>query len=202
MLENFADLGLWLLGVVVMAAAIHYGFVRLYPYLAMRVVFKKGAKQLGINEIAHRKKPTARMRVVVRPSPDLVYSGCVFDLSKGPLQICAQLPGTYMSVSMYASNTDNFFSLNDREVESDQLNLLLVGPQKLPAALREQILQDPSAPLIVRSPSRKGIVLLRYFYDGSEAEAEQVEHIRRQTTVSPWRAYAPTPPVQNLSSES
>ena len=58
-------------------------------------------------------------RAIVRPSPDLLYAGCAFDLADGPLRIQATVPrDTYWSLSMFAANTDNFFVVNDRAAKS------------------------------------------------------------------------------------
>ena len=68
-------------------------------------------------------------RRVVMPSPDLLYATCRMDLSQGPLRIQAD-PKTprYWSIALYASNSDNFFVLNDRQANGQPVDLWLVGP--------------------------------------------------------------------------
>ncbi len=173
--EKISDIFFWCLLTAILTAIVHYAFVLAYPYLVMSVAIRRGTKMLGKNSITHKPKPTAEFRDVVRPSPDLIYSGCVFDVSEAPLRIQATLPGTYMSLSLYGNNTDNFFGINDLEIDGTRLELLLIGPKSL-------VVGDGSIP-IVRAPSNRGIMLFRYFVSDG-AEAEKVEAARRQTVLT------------------
>ena len=75
-------------------------------------------RNTGPNTFHHGRAPTHKSRQIVMPSPDLVYSSCVYDLAAGDLVIAGELPpeGHYWSLSLYAHNTDNYFVLNDREL--------------------------------------------------------------------------------------
>src|SRR5215207_9462863 len=92
---------------VAVAVATHILAVRRFPYLVMRIV-RRVVRQ-PVNELFHMPPTTAESRSVVRPSPDLLYSACVYDVSRHALRIRATLPGTYWSISFFANNTDNFF---------------------------------------------------------------------------------------------
>jgi uncharacterized membrane protein len=76
-----------------------------------------------------------------------------------------------MSLSMYASNTDNFFVINDLESKDGKFDLVLIGPKA----------GDPGVPKahLVRAPSNTGIIALRCFV-GNEDQAERIESVRRQ----------------------
>jgi uncharacterized membrane protein len=175
--DNLSQLTIWVLLTLTLSIVFHYSFVLAYPYLVMAVAIKRGLQKLGKNTITHADKPTAAFRDVVRPSPDLIYSGCVFDVSEKPIRIRAKVPDTYMSLSMYRDNTDNFFSTNDRQINGQDLDIVLVAP----GALHPQ----HTFAQVVEAPSKKGILLFRYFY-GSEAQTRKLEIIRRQTIISPY----------------
>jgi uncharacterized membrane protein len=102
----------------------------------------------GPNSFRHGRAPTHESQRIVMPSPDLVYSSCVYDLAAGDLVIAGDLPpaGHYWSLSLYAHNTDNYFVLNDRE---------------LPARRFSITLSRKARPGVVRSPTRTGIALIR-----------------------------------------
>ncbi|MGH8239087.1 MAG: DUF1254 domain-containing protein, partial [Steroidobacteraceae bacterium] len=88
---------------------------------------------------------------VVRPSPDLAYSACVYDLSEGPVRVIASAWDDYMSVSVFAHNSDNIFVINDRQ-----------APEGVELAIVRKGAPHPAgAQLVVESPSRRGIVLQR-----------------------------------------
>jgi uncharacterized membrane protein len=102
----------------------------------------------GPNTFHHGRAPSHRSRQIVMPSPDLVYSSCVYDLAKGDLVISGMLPpeGHYWSLSLYAHNTDNYFVLNDRE---------------LPARSFSVTLRAKGRGGGIESPTRTGIALIR-----------------------------------------
>jgi uncharacterized membrane protein len=89
------------------------------------------------------------------PSPDLLYSIARFDVSERPLQIRAAVPdGTYWSLSFYGANTDNFWTINDRQAHSKQVEIVLMGP----GAPRSH---QPGQGTLVVSPTNTGVVIAR-----------------------------------------
>ena len=99
----------------------------------------------------------ANARTVVRPSPDLLYTACVFDLSHGPLHITAPVQDSYVSVSGFSADSSNFFAVNDRNtpVAADgrkRFNLLLT---------RDASVTVPEGARVIVSPSTRGLVLFR-----------------------------------------
>jgi uncharacterized membrane protein len=98
------------------AALTYVGALWATPHVIMAKAMEKlGAG--GVNVMRHQGLPNAESRWVVRPSPDLAYSICVFDLANGPVAIDAFVPPQrYWSLSVFDANTDNIFSINDRAV--------------------------------------------------------------------------------------
>jgi uncharacterized membrane protein len=137
----------------------------------MASLMRRIEKAHGTNTLRHGSRPTSADRVVVLPSPDLVYSIGVFDLSSGPLRITAPASQSYMSLSLYAANTDNFFVMNDRQAEGGKFDLILVGPGA----------SDPGVEgvRLVRSPSQTGIILFRFFAPEG-APLDEIDALRRQ----------------------
>ena len=89
----------------------------------------------GINTVWHGPPTSEASRNVVRPSPDIIYSICAFDLSEGPVVLHVPWPedGSYASVSFYDANTNNFAVINDQDVEGEansqiHLNRLAITP--------------------------------------------------------------------------
>jgi len=161
---------LWIGLTLLLAAAIHIGIVLALPYV-VGIRLRSMAER---NTIVHAARPTADFNPIRRSSPDLIYSACPYDLSEGPLHITAPVPGTYMSVSCFALNTDNFYVKNDQQVERS-FDFILVGPGTPdPEALGRDI---------VRSPTTTGGILFRYFV-GDGTHEEQIESIRREIRVA------------------
>ena len=77
------------------------------PGALMRLAVGRVAKIGGMNRFSHAPLATAGSRAIVRPSPDLAYSSCPFDLTGGPLLIDAvPVPAPYWSLSIFDSHTN------------------------------------------------------------------------------------------------
>lgn len=162
---------------LITAVIAHLLLVWAAPRLIMHVLMSgRVAQGLDMNNKAAFPPPvTAQSRAVVMPSPDLLYSVCVFDVSQGPVRVRAhpQL-STYWSIALYASNSDNFFVVNDRIAQSEPVDLWLVS--------RKGLTQAPSTPAsaqVVVSPSEKGFLLMRVLTGPAQAEKDAVEQARR-----------------------
>jgi uncharacterized membrane protein len=154
-----------------LAVAFHFASIVIYPRALMWYVEGKVTEKKGMNVLAHRKRSSPDDRVVVAPCPDLIYSIGVFDVSQAPVRITAPFTGSYLSLSLYAANTDNFFVVNDRQVEGNQLDVVLLGPNA----------PDPgiTGAQVVRAPTRTGIMLLRYFA-GDGSRGEEIAKLQQQ----------------------
>lgn len=136
------------------------------------VIMAKAMETLGagsVNVMRHQGLPNAESRFVVRPSPDLAYSICVFDLSKGPVAIDAFVPPQrYWSLSVFDANTDNIFSVNDRTA---------TGRYAL-------TLSKDGAGGSLAVPGGKGIALIRILVTDSE-DLAAIDTLRRRSTCAP-----------------
>jgi uncharacterized membrane protein len=151
------------------AAALHW-----YPDVLMRIASHKLAGG-ETNTMYHAGLTRAELQPVVRPSPDLLYSSCAFDLSDHPLRVtAAPVPGHYSSVSVYDSHTNVARIVNDEA---------LAGRPKSFVLAREGQVVPPGAD-VVRVPGATGIVLQRVLVrDAGDAAA--VDAARRQTNCAP-----------------
>lgn len=139
------------------------------PHVIMaKAMDKLGAG--GINVMRHQGLPTTENRWIVRPSPDLAYSICVFDLSTGPVKIDAFVPPRrYWSLSVFDANTDNIFSVNDRAVEGGRYALTL---------------SKDGAGGSLAVPGGKGIALIRILVTDPH-DLGRIDSLRRRSTCAP-----------------
>jgi len=168
---------LMILATLALAAVFHVLTVMTFPK-AIMVALDWRSKDMGrsLNVLYHEPRMTADSRAVVRPSPDLLYSVCAYDVSKEPLRITAPVPDSYWSLSFFASNTDNFFVINDREVKSNPVEILLVGPG--------MAYKSPGNTQVVTSPSTRGVALIRILIT-DEDRIEELTKIQRQASCNP-----------------
>lgn len=144
----------------------HLATVFAAPYVLMDAAMdriSRGGQR--VNVWSHPQRTSENSRAVVRPSPDLAYSACVYDLSGGPVRVTAAPWSDYMSVSVFAANSDNIFVINDRQAP-DGVDLVLVRRGQTP---------PEGAAMVVESPSERGIVLQRRVAPTAERWTEAAE---------------------------
>lgn len=115
-------------------------------------------------------------RRIVMPSPDLLYATCAFDVGARPLVIRVDPRSAghqaYWSIALYASNSDNFFVLNDRQAGEGPVQLVLRGADASAAAA-------PPGAISVTSPSRRGLLLMRLLVADPARDLPAAEDARR-----------------------
>lgn len=164
---------LWIAAAFICAIIIHILTALLLPPSIMSVVMLRMAETGADTGVLHTPPPDASSRTVVRPSPDLAYSVCLFDLTKGPLLVRATVPETYWSVSAFAHNTDNFFVVNDQQLPGDTLELII--------RRENDELEGYDGIPVSFAPSDKGVVLMRMLVMDQDNYL-QLDPIRRQAS--------------------
>jgi uncharacterized membrane protein len=172
-------IGRWLLPLLAglaVAAAAFQATLALMPDLVMGLAVGRTAKAIGgLNRMFHAPLPGPGRRTIVRPSPDLAYSICPFDLSKGPLLVeAAPVPAPYWSLSVFDRSTDVAFVGNNRDSGGKPIRILLARPgQAVPAGTEA-----------VRLKGDGGIALVRILVADRDGFAE-IDRARRASRCAP-----------------
>ena len=155
----------WLLGIVVCAWAGQYLLALMVPKMAMETLYAAGSKQMGYNQLIVNRVPDETSRAVVRPSPDLLYASCIYNLKDGPLVIEAPIPVRYWSMQFYQMNTDNYAGITNQRDERQRvgsvIKVTLIGADESP---------DNYPGEVIQSPTQRGMVLLRASAIGDRAQ--------------------------------
>lgn len=149
------------------------------PYALMHAAFGKIGGSSGlVNKFAFGEMATADNQPIVRPSPDLAYSSCVFDVSKGPVLIDIEpVPDHYWSVSIFDARTDVAAVRSDRDTGGKVAKLALYRDgQKPPAGY------DP-----VKLGHDKGLALIRILLR-EPGEFTAIDAIRRKSSCKQVKA--------------
>ena len=163
-----------LLVVVVAAVLTHLAALLLTPYAVMYSVAGRPQGGAGVNELGHRGLPQPGTGEWA-PSPDLLYSKCVYDVSGAPLRIATPIPPEdYWSMSVYAANSDLVGVISDRELGEHPLEVVL--------ALEEQAV--PEGVRVMRVPMARGAALFRTLVPDSASLAEK-DAVRRLGRCAP-----------------
>lgn len=144
------EMGKYVWAALIAAGLTHLAVVHAIPRVLMHTAIERvGGGTSNFWRFGERVTP--ENRVIVRPSPDFAYSICPYDLSHGPIIIQVAPWQAYWSLSLYADNSDNFFTLNDREARhGGEITLVRAGRA-----------HPEGASMVVESPSGRGIALVR-----------------------------------------
>jgi uncharacterized membrane protein len=157
----------WVVAIVVCAWLGQYLLAAILPYAAMELIYARGTKQMGYNEAVVAPVSDEHARTIVRPSPDLLYASCIYNLEDGPLYIEAPIPERYWSMQLYQMNTDNFAGITNRRDEryraGTMLRVTLIGPDQTPGEYPGSVIQSPTA---------RGIILFRASAIGNQAQQQ------------------------------
>lgn len=125
----------WIALVAGMAMLTYLVALHTIPSAAMRMAVSRIADGGGINQMTHAPMATAQARTIVRPSPDLAYSSCPFDLGKGAVTVTVMpVAAPYWSLSVYDNRTNAVFVRNDREVRGEPVRIAIARQgQTIPA---------------------------------------------------------------------
>lgn len=162
---------LWITATLLVAVLVHIATIYILP----RAIMARALEKLGTPNTMHvGKRPDASARMIVRPSPDLLYSSCPYDLSKGPLRVTARVPHTtYWSISAFDSATNNFFVRNDQQIAGNSIEVLLVRP-----GMPWPRLDDAVERVVLFAPSDRGLILIRVLID-NETHLAALDAFRR-----------------------
>ncbi|MEM6746681.1 MAG: DUF1254 domain-containing protein [Pseudomonadota bacterium] len=113
----------------------------------------------GVNTMTLRAKADPYNQFVVRPSPDLLYSTCVYDLELGPLEVTIGGTEGYLSVSFFDDLTNNYETIQDDDLGTELRRVMLTREDQ----------ETPTDDFTVISPSQRGLVLIRRQISGESA---------------------------------
>lgn len=188
-----------MLGTLALAIAIYIAFLWVYPWMVSFAILRGiDRHSLGRNLLIHDRMPNHESNPIPLSIADAVISFCSYDVSQYPLRIRAVMPeGPYWSISFYGMNTENFSVINDltvRERFGDTIELALVS--------RHRSYQADPAAIVVRAPSRRGVIIIRMMVSDTQdpqsvaaaqgvqrlAYVEEVRDLPKEVSARKYRA--------------
>lgn len=153
----------YILGLLIGAAITLHVLPGLIMGRAMDRIESLGGDTVGVR---HAPPVTAENQTIVRASPDILYSVCLYDLNDGPMRIDVTWPANdnYASVSFYDANTNNFRAISDRDVDGPTTSISLA--RRFESYIPERT--DGSA----WAPTKTGLILYRRVIDADLDIAE------------------------------
>ena len=163
----------WILATVLLAVVFHIAAVLLAPRIIMKVARGRIIRRAhGVNHIYNAPPVTPRNNDVVMQSPDILYSACAFDVSRGAVLLSSVMPRGYWSLSLYDMDTRNFFVVNDRQVVNGSYRLVLMGNGR-------KSLNVPGVRMMT-VPVTRGVALFRFLIT-DQRKIENLIKIQKKT---------------------
>lgn len=162
---------------VLAALAGWYATLAATPTVIMDFAWERLAAEAGYNRMTHSPLVKAESQFVVRPSPDLAYSICAFDLSEGPLEVMANpVPDHYWLLTVFDSVTNVAFVESDRDSKGAPIRIVLAtADQPVTKGARKVIM-----------PDAKGVALIRVLLK-SRSEMGAVDAFRKKSFCRPLK---------------
>jgi uncharacterized membrane protein len=137
----------------------------------MEGAVRRLSARAGLNMMSYGTLANPANQPIVRPSPDLAYSSCAYDLSNGPLLInYVPVEGRYSSLSVFDARTDVVFVRNDVQAGGKPFRIAVARDgQKVPDGIET-----------VRVGYDRGIALVRLLL-ADPKEIAQFDSVRRQS---------------------
>lgn len=140
------------LGLVLAIVAYNFALVQ-YPRTMMGFATGRVAKLGGgYNMMFAGPLPDDKHQAVVRPSPDLAYSTCPYDVSNGPVLVDVQpAPSPYWSLSVFDARTDVAFVRNNIDAEGKPIRIAIaLAGQPVPDGMQAVRVKDATGIALVR----------------------------------------------------
>lgn len=160
----------WLIVVFLGTIFVHGISVLAYPKAMIALVmYITEMRAGGVNKMFHPALANARVREVVRPSPDMLYSVCIIDVSDGPVKVRTLANKPYTSITVFASNSDNIFAINDLQEVNGELEVVIARSGS----------RGNNGDKVANLPTSRGIALIRYVFT-DEVHMKEIDKNRKQ----------------------
>ncbi len=151
---------LWLLSGLLLGGIDHIATVLYLPNTATQNAYARVSAIAPVNRVVPLPMPSPEKSVLPLMDPAFATSVCRYDLADGPLKLSTPVSPAYTSVTFYTNKDVAYYAINDRAAGRRTIELDLMT-----AAQRAQLPEDEEVSaadrLIVESPSRTGLIMLR-----------------------------------------
>ncbi len=174
----------WLLGTGLIASAAFHIAGQLMPKVIMQKAMTNLATEYKAtpNAFFHSAPITAENQRIVRPSPDLAYSICLFDVSNGPVEVRVPKAANYLSVAFYDTGTNNFFHMNDSEMDAEGATII-INPSNTDTTPLTPVAYPGGRNVL--TPTKTGLVLVRRVITDQD-DWVPIEEERKQMSCAPY----------------
>ncbi len=104
----------WIFTSLVLAIAVHAGYVLVAPSYALHRSLDALVAEMGVNRFFIL-QPRDQARLFPAFPPEHVFGACAFDLADTKIALSANMPGGMWTLTIYSATGDVFYTLNDTQ---------------------------------------------------------------------------------------
>jgi uncharacterized membrane protein len=153
-------LPLWILGALLLGGIVHLSTVLAMPEAATQDAYSRLALMSPVNAVVQLNATSGQDTIMPFMDPAFAVAVCRYDLSTGALKLSAPVSQAYTSVTFYTRNSVAYYAINDRAAGRRAIELDLMTPEQH-AQMPEEEDVTAADRLIIESPTRRGLIVLR-----------------------------------------
>jgi uncharacterized membrane protein len=156
----------------------YWDYVGRLPGALLQKEWKRIAEEAGgANRWLYPPIASADANPSARMCPDVLYSLLSYDLNESPLRLSVPISrDAFWSLSLLGDDAEEFYSVDDRSVEGNSLDLVILGPGQSGPALEHF--------RVVASPGAFGLAVARIGVPAPDA-LEALDQLRTRATAAP-----------------
>ena len=187
--------GLYIAMAVVLAGLIHVVAVLTLPVLAPRDAHARLAALGPANTLIQLPPLKPGQQIMPNMAPDVRYAMCLFDLTEGPVHLRANIPDELWLIAFYTPVGENFYTVIGADMKRGNVDLVVTTEDQSVADATGDSAEALENLLVVNSPARKGIALIRAPLAGPSRSFE-AQRALEKAYCGRQRAAAPAPPAE------
>lgn len=146
---------------LLLGGVIHVAAVLSMPHLAPRSAWHRIAALGEANEMHVLPAASPAHQSFPLMAPDIRYAVCRYDIREGPVRLSTQILNDVWMIAFYTPDGENFYTISGGELKRDKIEFIISTKSEAIFEIGAGILDDIDDLVVVPSPVREGIVVIR-----------------------------------------
>ena len=134
----------WIAAAVLTALATHTAFILLVPGFTLKLAMARASAAAGENRFFIM-SGADQIRLFPTYPGASVIGACAFNVAKGPIELAANLPDGFWTLTIYSSTGEVIYAVNDSQTGTGSFTVNLVRAPGLLEMLSSSAADDPDS---------------------------------------------------------
>jgi uncharacterized membrane protein len=173
--------GLYIALGLVLAGLIHIVAVLALPLLAPRNAEARLAELGPVNTMIALPAPAPGRQVMPMIAPDVRYASCRYDLTNGPVRVRVGNADDLWFIAFYTPEGSNFYTVTGGDMKKTDIDMVVSTADQTVAEADVDAPEAFDNIVVVNSPTKEGIVLIRAPLAGPSGAARAEQTLKAAT---------------------